>query len=223
MTTPGAKKLLLVEDDETLRHLLAEQLSSLEEFDVRQATDGATALAAAQAETFEAILLASRLPDMEGAVLCAALRQAGIDRPILLMAMEGEPDVPGCSDRLVKPFRIGALLAKLRQHARPTGDDPALRIGPYEFRALARTLREDGTGNETRLTDKEAQILAFLHRAGGGVVSREQLLDQVWNYNEGVTTHTLETHIYRLRQKMERDPANAVLLVTEPGGYRLTP
>ncbi|MEC4594162.1 MULTISPECIES: response regulator transcription factor [Nitrospirillum] len=223
MTTPGAKKLLLVEDDETLRHLLAEQLTALEEFDVRQAAQGATALAAAQAVSFEAILLASRLPDMDGAAVCAALRQAGVDCPILLMAAEGEPDVAGCSDRLVKPFRIGTLLAKLRQHARPTGDDPALRIGPYEFRAVARTLREDGTGAETRLTDKEAQILAYLHRAEGAVISREQLLEQVWNYNEGVTTHTLETHIYRLRQKMERDPANAVLLVTEPGGYRLAP
>ncbi|WP_307718718.1 helix-turn-helix domain-containing protein [Azospirillum sp. B4] len=96
-----------------------------------------------------------------------------------------------------------------------------MRIGPYEFRAVARVLRAGEDGTETRLTDKEAQILAYLYRAEGAIVSRERLLDQVWNYNEGVTTHTLETHIYRLRQKMERDPANAVLLVTEPGGYRL--
>ncbi|MBB6253636.1 response regulator transcription factor [Nitrospirillum iridis] len=214
---------MLIEDDETLRHLLAEQLTALEEFDVHLAGDGAAALAAARSHWFDAILLASRLPDMEGSAVCAALREAGTDCPILLMAAEGEADVAGCSDRLVKPFRIGALLAKLRQHARPTGGDDAtiLRIGPYEFRALTRTLRSTDDGVETRLTDKEAQILAYLHRAEGTVVSRERLLDQVWNYNEGVASHTLETHIYRLRQKMERDPANAVLLVTEPGGYRL--
>ncbi|MDE1148963.1 MAG: response regulator transcription factor [Azospirillaceae bacterium] len=225
MTTPGAKKLLLVEDDETLRHLLAEQLTALEEFDVCLAATGADALAALDSGPFEAILLDHSLPDLDGATICARLRQAGVSCPILLMMPEGEvpPDTVGASEHLAKPFRIGTLLARLRLHVRQgPAEDPPPRIGPYEFRADARTLR-DGTGAETRLTDKEAQILAYLHRAEGAVVSREQLLDQVWNYNEGVTTHTLETHVYRLRQKMERDPANATLLVTEPGGYRLIP
>jgi DNA-binding response OmpR family regulator len=74
-----------------------------------------------------------------------------------------------------------------------------------------------------RLTEKETAILKFLYRAGDKPVAREVLLDEVWGYNAAVATHTLETHIYRLRQKIERDPSNATILVTEPGGYRLVP
>ena len=74
-----------------------------------------------------------------------------------------------------------------------------------------------------RLTEKETAILKFLLRAGDEPVSRDVLLNDVWGYHADVTTHTLETHIYRLRQKIEADPANAQLLVTEGGGYRLMP
>ena len=74
-----------------------------------------------------------------------------------------------------------------------------------------------------RLTEKETSILKFLYRSGATVVGRDTLLGEVWGYNAGVTTHTLETHVYRLRQKIEDDPSNAELLVTEPGGYRLAP
>ncbi|WP_307718717.1 response regulator transcription factor [Azospirillum sp. B4] len=131
MTTPGAKKLLLVEDDETLRHLLAEQLTALDEFDVFLAMDGAGALAAVAAQSFEAILLASRLPDMDGGAVCAALRADGVDCPILLMVAEGDPDVAGCSDRLVKPFRIGALLASCASTpARPVAMTRPCASGP---------------------------------------------------------------------------------------------
>jgi DNA-binding response OmpR family regulator len=72
-----------------------------------------------------------------------------------------------------------------------------------------------------RLTEKEPNILKFLYRSNDGVVARDVLLHEVWGYNAGVTTHTLETHIYRLRQKIEPDPSNARLLITESGGYRL--
>jgi DNA-binding response OmpR family regulator len=74
-----------------------------------------------------------------------------------------------------------------------------------------------------RLTEKEAAILKYLYRAGPEVVGREVLLHEVWGYSEGITTHTLETHVYRLRQKIERDPSQAEILLTEAGGYRLNP
>ena len=74
-----------------------------------------------------------------------------------------------------------------------------------------------------RLTEKETSILKYLFRAGDAVIGRDELLNEVWGYNSGVTTHTLETHVYRLRQKLEADPSNAQILVTEPGGYRLIP
>ena len=82
-------------------------------------------------------------------------------------------------------------------------------------------LADPDTDKQIRLTEKETAILKFLFRSGEKVVSRETLLNEVWGYNTGVTTHTLETHVYRLRQKIEIDPSSAKLLVTEPGGYRL--
>ena len=96
------------------------------------------------------------------------------------------------------------------------------RIGPYTFRPSAKMLL-DGNARKIRLTEKETAILRFLYRAGQSVISREVLLREVWGYNSNVTTHTLETHIYRLRQKIERDPTKAQLLVTAAGGYKLIP
>jgi DNA-binding response OmpR family regulator len=84
-------------------------------------------------------------------------------------------------------------------------------------------LRERTKNGRIRLTEKEAAILKFLYRAGARAVARQVLLNEVWGYNAGVSTHTLETHIYRLRQKIEPDPTNVRLLITEGGGYRLVP
>ena len=81
----------------------------------------------------------------------------------------------------------------------------------------------DAKGKKIRLTEKETNILKYLYRAGAKPVSREELLTEVWGYNAGVTTHTLETHIYRLRQKIEPEPGQARLLLTDAGGYRLQP
>jgi DNA-binding response OmpR family regulator len=96
------------------------------------------------------------------------------------------------------------------------------QIGHYSFRPGLKHL-VNGKGTKLRLTEKETAILRYLYRAGDQVVGRETLLKEVWGYNATVTTHTLETHIYRLRQKIEVDPANAQLLITEAGGYRLIP
>ena len=82
-------------------------------------------------------------------------------------------------------------------------------------------MRDDN--KKIRLTEKETAIIKFLYRSGEQSVSRETLLADVWGYNAGVSTHTLETHIYRLRQKIERDPSHAEILITEGGGYRLIP
>ena len=93
----------------------------------------------------------------------------------------------------------------------------------YTFRPAAKVLQDTVKNRRIRLTEKECSILKFLYRAGGRPVARQVLLNEVWGYNAAVTTHTLETHIYRLRQKIEQDPANASLLLTEGGGYRLDP
>src|SRR6478672_10468767 len=91
-------------------------------------------------------------------------------------------------------------------------------------REACKLLRKNGFKSPiVRLTEKETSILKYLYRAGEKVVTRDVLLQEVWGYNSGVTTHTLETHIYRLRQKIEKDPSHAELLVTETGGYKLVP
>ena len=94
-----------------------------------------------------------------------------------------------------------------------------MRIGPYTFHPSAKLLQADG--RKVRLTEKETNILKFLH-ASAGTVPREILLHEVWGYGPAVATHTLETHIYRLRKKIEQDPAKAQILLTEGGGYRLS-
>jgi len=131
----------------------------------------------------------------------------------------------GANDYITKPFRLGVMLARIRaqmrQHER--SEDAVFTLGPYSFRPSAKMLVDPGTNTKVRLTEKETAILKYLLRAGDSVIGRDELLNEVWGYNSGVTTHTLETHVYRLRQKLERDPSNATILVTEPGGYKLVP
>jgi DNA-binding response OmpR family regulator len=131
----------------------------------------------------------------------------------------------GANDYITKPFRLGVFLARLRAHIRQheRSDDAVFTIGPYSFKPGAKLLVNPATRKKIRLTDKETAILKYLYRSGSRVISRDVLLDEVWGYNAGVTTHTLETHVYRLRQKIEDDPSRARILVTEAGGYRLVP
>ncbi len=225
----SGQKILLVEDDEALRTSLSEQLHLHEEFETHTATTGAEALEAGKAGHFDLIILDVGLPDMDGREVCRLLRRGGVRAPILMLTgADTEADTilgldSGANDYITKPFKLGVLLARirsqLRQHER--SEDAVFTIGPYTFRPSAKSLTDDSAGKKVRLTEKEASILKFLIRAGDQVTGRDVLLNEVWGYNSGVTTHTLETHVYRLRQKIERDPSNAELLVTEAGGYRL--
>ena len=115
----------------------------------------------------------------------------------------------------------GAVRAQLRVF--DNSEDAVFTIGPYLFRPSVRLLLQPARNRKIRLTDKETSILKFLYRAGGKTVPRQVLLNEVWGYSSAVTTHTLETHIYRLRQKAEPDPSQPRLLLTESGGYRLDP
>ena len=128
----------------------------------------------------------------------------------------------GANDYIAKPFKFAVLLARIRAQLRQheQSEDAVFTIGHYSFRPAQKLLvLEDG--GKVRLTEKETAILKYLYRADQKVITRDILLEEVWGYNSGVTTHTLETHIYRLRQKIEPDPSNARILVTESGGYRL--
>jgi DNA-binding response OmpR family regulator len=215
--------ILLVDDDLPLRHSVAEQLDSRGLRVVQAGTAAEAEAALAVPGDFAAILLDSGLPDGDGAALCARWRGRGLACPIILLG--GHP-VAAANDHLAKPFRLGQLLGRLDVLLRQppaTPREAPLALGPYLFHCADRLLIRADDGTKLRLTEKEAALLNLLRAAGGAVVPRETLLQQVWGYKEGVTTHTLETHIYRLRRKIEPDSTAARLLLTEPGGYRLAP
>lgn len=231
MRAATPRKILLVDDDAELRATLCDQLRLHEEFIIKEAENGEQALQLGRAEYFDALLLDVGLPDMDGRDLCRLLRRAGVKAPIIMLtAMDSDADAilgldSGANDYVTKPFRLAVLLARLRAQLRQHdhSENAVLSIGPYSFHPVSKTLVENDSGRKIRLTEKETQILRHLFRAGERPVARETLLDEVWGYNAGVTTHTLETHIYRLRQKIEQDPSDAKILTTEPGGYRLLP
>jgi DNA-binding response OmpR family regulator len=230
---PADRPILIVDDDRALRATLAEQLAVDGEFTAVEAATAGEAedkLNAADAR-FDAVILDVGLPDGDGRDLCAKLRRQGMKVPIIILTgSDEESDVvrgldSGANDYIAKPFRLAELLARLRAQMRifENSEDAVFSIGPYMFRPSAKLLQDMARNRRIRLTEKEAAILKFLYRAGTRPVARQVLLNEVWGYNAAVTTHTLETHIYRLRQKIEPDPSNARLLVTEGGGYRLDP
>ena len=222
------KKILMVDDEDDLREALADQLVMTDEFDVFEAANGADGLKKAKGALYDLIILDVGLPDMDGRELCRLMRKQGVKAPILMLTghtTDSDTSLgldAGANDYVSKPFKFPVLLARIRAQLRQheQSEDAIFTIGPYTFKPAAKMLLDDDE-RKIRLTEKETNILKFLYRANDAVVAREVLLHEVWGYNAGVTTHTLETHIYRLRQKIEPDPSNARLLVTESGGYRL--
>lgn len=223
-------KILLVDDDEDLREALAEQLVATEDFDTFEAGDGAGAMERVRDEDYDLVILDVGLPDTDGRELCKRMRKAGVKSPIIMLTGQNtDADMilgldSGANDYVTKPFKFPVLLARIRAQLRQheQSENAVFQLGEYQFKPAQKML-VDARERKVRLTEKETNILKFLYRAPEGLAPRDVLLHEVWGYNAGVTTHTLETHIYRLRQKIEKDPSNARLLVTEPGGYRLVP
>jgi DNA-binding response OmpR family regulator len=224
------RPVLIVEDDDALRHVLAEQVASsgmFQSFEAASLDEASRYLGAPEAR-FDSIILDLNLPDGNGRDFCARIRKEGHTMPIIMLTgAADEGDVvsglhAGANDYIAKPFRVNELLARLEAQLRTFDicDDAVFTIGRYTFRPGAKLLLGPDK-KRLRLTAKEVEILKFLYRNANRVVSRQVLLDEVWGYNASVTTHTLETHIYRLRQKIEVDPANCRMLLTAPGGYRL--
>ena len=224
------RRLLVVDDDGDLRAALVSQLESFDEFEITEAETAGAAVQKAKSGHFDLVLLDVGLPDMDGRDALKTMRAEGFRAPVIMLTgQDTEADEikgleSGANDYVTKPFRFSVLLARMRSALRQhdQSEDVVFAIGPYSFQPAAKLL-ENGDGSKIRLTDKETAILKFLYRQGSKTISRDVLLAEVWGYNNRVTTHTLETHIYRLRQKIERDPSHARLLVTEEGGYRLVP
>jgi DNA-binding response OmpR family regulator len=229
----AARPVLIVEDDDALRQVLADQVASGGLFSSTEAAtlDEANRHLAAPEARCDAIILDITLPDGDGRDFCAKIRRQGHMMPIIMLTgATDEDDVvsglnAGANDYIVKPFRANELLARLQAQLRrfDTSEAAVFTIGPYTFRPGVKLLVGTDTKQRIRLTSKEADILKFFYRHANHAVSRQALLDEVWGYTAGVTTHTLETHIYRLRQKIESDPTNCRLIMTAPGGYRLDP
>ena len=227
----NARKILIIDDDDELRDSLSEQLSLHEEFDTLLAANATDGLKLARNGHVDLVLLDVGLPDVDGREACKLLRRGGFKGPVVMLTAQAtDADTilgleSGANDYVTKPFKLGVLLARIRAQLRQheVSEDAVMTIGPYEFHPAAKMLVEKGGKKKIRLTDKEASILKYLFRAGDRPVARDVLLNEVWGYNAGVTTHTLETHIYRLRQKIEKDPASAAILITDRGGYRLQP
>src|ERR1700761_5652519 len=226
----NTRSILVVDDDPDLAQSLAEQLALHEEFEASTVHSAAQAFSAVKGGQVDLILLDVGLPDMDGREACRVMRKNNFRNPIIMLtAQDSDSDTilgleSGANDYVTKPFRFAVLLARIRAQLRQHehSEEAVFTIGEYTFRPSAKML-VDKKGSKIRLTEKETSILKYLYRAGEKVISRDVLLHEVWGYNAGVTTHTLETHIYRLRQKIERDPSNSEILVTENGGYKIIP
>ena len=227
---PNTRKILIVDDDPELRDALTEQFSLHEEYEAVSAENGSKGVQAAKAEQIDLVIMDVGLPDIDGREAVRILRRNGFKAPIIMLTgHDTDSDTilgleSGANDYVTKPFRFPVLLARIRTLLRQyeTSEDAVFTIGPYSFRPSSKLLLNP-KGSKVRLTEKESSILRYLYRAGQRPVSRETLLREVWAYNSGVTTHTLETHIYRLRQKIEKDAAAPAILVTVGGGYKLMP
>lgn len=226
----SSRQVLIVDDDDDLRDALTEQLALYEEFSVTTEASATKGISAARADHVDLLIMDVGLPDMDGREAVKVLRKGGFKAPIIMLTgHDTDSDTilgleAGANDYVTKPFRFAVLLARMRAQLRTheQSEDAVFSVGHYTFRPSQKLLTEED-GSKVRLTEKETAIVKYLYRAEQKVIGRDELLEQVWGYNSGVTTHTLETHIYRLRQKVERDPSNARLLVTEGGGYKLVP
>jgi len=224
------RTILIIDDDDDLREGLTEQLALYDEFAVVTAARASEGMTAVKEHDVALAIVDVGLPDLDGREAGRLMRAHGFKAPIVMLTghtTDADAIVgleAGANDYVTKPFRFAVLLARIRAHLRQfdQSEDATFAIGHYTFKPASKLLVEEN-GRRVRLTEKETAILKYLYRAGEKPVTRDVLLHEVWGYNSGVTTHTLETHIYRLRQKMERNPAAAELLVTEGGGYKLMP
>ena len=197
------RNILIVEDDTGFRRTLAEQLRLYEEFDVEEAGTGAAALAGAEKNNYNAILLDVGLPDMDGRDVCRLLRRKGVHATVIMLtALDGDADTvlgldSGANDYVTKPFRLGVLLARLRTHIRQheMSEDASFSVGPYMFRPSIKALQRNDGRKDISLSDKEHAILKQLYRAGDTAVTCEALYADIWDHSAALMTHTLQTHI----------------------------
>lgn len=221
-------KILLVNSDRDLSEVLIYQLSLNDKYQMIE-LDEDSVLTQINNNSYNIIIINSKPSKLNGHNLTKKLRIGGFKNPIIMLITQSDASNVNnnlsieANEYITKPFKYPALLKSIELQLRQFGKtkDTLHKIGSYVFKPNSKIL--ESKNKSIRLTEKENDILKFLYQNLKTVVSREILLHEVWGYNSKVTTHTLETHIYRLRQKIEIDPANACFLITETGGYRLKP
>jgi DNA-binding response OmpR family regulator len=207
-----AARLLLLAPEPSAR-VLGEGLRA-HGFRVETTQEADAALALAGGVGFDAAILDRNV--VSGRALAVLVKR--LEVPVCLLGLDTRGRAPpGVAAALAKPVRLDDLAGLMHGLARPAGATE--KFGRFALDRAMRRLIERKTKTEIRLTELETGLLDILLKAGGNPVPRADLLRAVWGYKPGLTTRTLETHVYRLRQKIERDPARARLLITTPGGY----
>ncbi len=223
------KTILFVSEALLLKELLLDQLQKQGEYLLEESLSVTEAISIIVKEHFDCILIDSSLADVSLSNLCENIRQKGVRSPIVLVAEERGEDVAiaaldaGANDYVLKPFKINVLVAKIRSNIRQfeQSEFAILRFGRFSFKPGDKILLNNSSKEEVRLTDKETAIIKLLYLSGGEVVTRATLLEEVWGYNTTLTTHTLETHIYRIRQKVGNASSGQDFIATESEGYRM--
>ena len=224
----SSTKILLVNSDRDLSDALIYQLSLNDKYQIIE-SDEDNVFTQINNNSFNIVIINSQPSKFNGHNLTKKLRTGGFKNPIIMLITQSDASnvdnklTIEANEHIIKPFKYPALLKSIELQLRQFGksEDTQHNIGSYVFKPNSKVL--ESKNKSIRLTEKENDILKFLYQNLETTVSREILLHEVWGYNSKVTTHTLETHIYRLRQKIEIDPANACFLITETGGYRLNP
>ena len=224
----SSTKILLVNSDRDLSDALIYQLSLNDKYQIIE-SDEDNVFTQINNNSFNIIIINSQPSKLNGHNVAKKLRLGGYKNPIIMLITHSDASNVDnnlsieANEYITKPFKYPTLLKSIKLQLRQFGktENTQHNIGSYVFKPNSKVL--ESKNKFIRLTEKENDILKFLYQNLRTIVSREILLHEVWGYNSKVTTHTLETHIYRLRQKIEIDPANACFLITETGGYRLKP
>ena len=221
-------KIITIEDDQHLLETLIDQLSLEDDFDVHGAPNLAQGRDIIKQHDPDLVLLDVMLPDGDGRDMCRWIRGEGYAMPILMLTgQDSEADTidgleSGANDYIAKPLRLGELLARIRLHLKQyqNQENARIKIGAFHFIQGHKTLSHRDTGKTLNLTEKETAIIKYLLKKNGQVTPKAELLEEVWGYGDQISTHTLETHIYRLRQKINYVD-DTPFIVTKDNGYQL--
>ena len=224
------KGVLLMAGEEGACHSLSESLEMFREFSVQRVASAREGITKVYEDFFDLVLIHKSVADIDAHSVCRILRRNGVRIPLIVLDPDGgDTDVIlgleyGASDYVTGRTHLGVLLARIRAHLRQfdQSEDARFQCGPFVFRPGDKVLVHKTTNESVHLTPKETRILLLLCRYQGLSVRRGELLEKIWGFRSDVPTHTLESHIHRLRQKIETDPSSPSVILSVEGGYQLT-